>query len=183
MQHKINSNSDGDLLGTVADGVSVKIIDNEIYVSGKNLFNRYLGLDKVLEHHTGDLGTIENNRLLLLGRKKDMIIRRNSNIYPSIFESTISNIHGIRNCAMVGIYSNELEDEKIYLAVEKDERSKESKKDFEKRIFSELTYGEHTIDKSALPDKIIIMGFPLSGRTQKIDKNKIKDYIISNNLC
>ncbi len=183
LQDKINLNTNGDLLGTVANGVTIRIIDNEICVSGKNLFNRYLGLDKVTEHYTGDLGTLDKNGLVLLGRKKDMIIRKNYNIYPSIFESTISNIRGIKNCAMVGIYNDELEDEKIYLAIEKDMTLQEDNKTFEKRIFNELSKGEHSIDKTALPDKIIIMELPLSGRTQKIDKNKIKYYITSNSLC
>ncbi len=84
---------------------------------------------------------------------------------------------------MVGIYNNELEDEKIYLAIEKNIDAKEDDKVFEKRIFNELSKGENTIDKTALPDKIIIMNLPLGGRTQKIDKNKIKDYITKNNLC
>ena len=183
LQDKINFHEDGDLLGKIASGVTVNIIDNEICVSGKNLFNRYLGLDKIKEHHTGDLGVINKTDLVLLGRKKDMIIRRNSNIYPSIFESTISNIKGVKNCAMVGIYNNDLADEKIYLAIEKDIALQENNKTFEKRILTELSTGEFTIDKTALPDKIIIMNLPLSGKTQKINKSKIKDYIIKNNLC
>ncbi len=183
LQDKLSSTTSGDLLGRTAPGVTINIIGNEICVSGNNLFNRYLGLDKVTEHHTGDLGLIDNDSLVLLGRKKDMIIRKNHNIYPSIFESTISNIPGIKNCAMVGIYNNELEDEKIYLAIEKNIDAKEDDKVFEKRIFNELSKGENTIDKTALPDKIIIMNLPLGGRTQKIDKNKIKDYITKNNLC
>lgn len=183
LQDKISSLVDGDLLGKMAPGVTVNIVDNEICVSGKNLFNRYLGLDKITEHKTGDLGVVIDSKLILLGRKKDMIIRKNHNIYPSIFESTISNISGVKNCAMVGIYNNDLEDEKIYLAVEKSGYVKDGDEVFEKRIFNELRKGKHTIDATALPDKIIVMDLPLSGRTQKIDKNKIKDYIIKNNLC
>ncbi len=183
LQDKISSKLNGDLLGTMARGVNVKIIDNEICVSGESLFKRYLGLDDVKEHHTGDLGVIEGGKLILLGRKKDMIIRKNHNIYPSIFESTISNIQGIKSCAMVGIYNNELEDEKIYLAVEKENTLQESDEVFKKRIYNELNKGEHSIDKTALPDQIIVMEMPLSGRTQKIDKSKIKSHIINNHLC
>ena len=183
LQDKVNSLVDGDLLGKMAPGVTVNIIDNEICVSGKNLFNRYLGLDKVTEHPTGDLGAFSDSRLVLLGRKKDMIIRKNHNIYPSIFESTISNISGVKNCAMVGIYNDELEDEKIYLIIEKNINIVENDRAFEKRVSNELSKGKYTIDTTALPDKIIIMNLPLSGRTKKIDKNKIKDYITKNNLC
>lgn len=181
---KILNKTDGDVLGKVVDGVSVTIVDGEICVSGKSLFTRYLGGENVTLHKTGDLGVIENSELLLLGRKKDMIIRNNNNIYPTIFESTISMIPGVKNSAMVGIYSKENDDEKIYIVIEREGSSLEvSDEAFKGRLLEELTHGKHSIDAAALPDKIILMKIPLSGRTQKIDKTKIKEYICTNNLC
>jgi acyl-CoA synthetase (AMP-forming)/AMP-acid ligase II len=47
-----------------------------------------------------------------------MIIRKEFNIYPSLYESIISQIPGIISCAMVGIYTDTINDEKVILYIE-----------------------------------------------------------------
>jgi acyl-CoA synthetase (AMP-forming)/AMP-acid ligase II len=183
MDTKIHSTVEGDLLGVPVSGVDIQIIEGEICVSGSNLFNRYLGFSKVDTYHTGDMGVFLEGKIVLLGRKKDMIIRRNFNIYPSIFESTISTINGVGGCAMVGIYNETDADERVYLAIEKDRNSPDDDVQLIKRISEELSKGKRSIDQSALPDKIILMKLPVSGRTKKNDKARIKEYIITHHLC
>ena len=47
---------------------------------------------------------LDGESLVLLGRKKDMIIRGSHNIYPELIEGTIAGIPGVRRCAIVGLY-------------------------------------------------------------------------------
>jgi long-subunit acyl-CoA synthetase (AMP-forming) len=106
MQEKINYKREGDLLGKPTKGVKIKISeDSEILVSGSQLFVKYLGDDKNAEYfYSGDLGKIDSDdNIILLGRKKDMIIRKGYNIYPTLFETNISKINGIIECSMVGV--------------------------------------------------------------------------------
>jgi len=49
-----------------------------------------------------------------------MIIRKEYNIYPSLYEPIISQIPGISDCALIGIYDEKLNDEKIILFIECD---------------------------------------------------------------
>jgi acyl-CoA synthetase (AMP-forming)/AMP-acid ligase II len=122
-------------------------------------------------HASGDLGEIdEKGNLILRGRKKEMIIRRNMNIYPALYENTIKNIKGIEEAALVGIYDEEMQDEKIYLAVEG--------RDLNMRLIQhELHHGRYCIDREALPDFIFSMTIPLKGRQNKIDRLSIVNYI------
>lgn len=178
MTDKLDFSGKGDLLGELVEGVEVHIKEGEIYASGSGLFSRYFGSENISEYATGDLGMCDKDKdLVLFGRKKDMIIRRNYNIYPSIFESTISKIQGVRNCALVGIYDNAVNDEKVYLVVEKDENLLEREPHFKKRIFKELCKGECSIDREALPDEIVFMNLPVNGRSKKIDKVRIRSFI------
>jgi len=118
-EYKINWKGAGDLLGDFVPGIEYKIAkDGELLLRGHNLFKNYLGFKKAKWAETGDLVRITNNKLVLLGRKKDMIIRDNYNIYPSLYEPIIQRIPGIADCAIVGVRDEELEDEKIILAIE-----------------------------------------------------------------
>jgi acyl-CoA synthetase (AMP-forming)/AMP-acid ligase II len=184
MQDKLNfardnNNKQGDLLGTVINDVAVRLAeDQELWVSGESLFDRYLGGEKVEEHPTGDLAEInENGQIILLGRKKDMIIRGKYNIYPALFEATIEKIDGVKRCCMLGIYNPQKSDEEIVLVVEKiDEREDEA---FRRYLEKELLSGEHSIDLYARPDRIIFMPVPFSGRSSKIDRQALRAEISS----
>ena len=169
-REKINYNCLGDVLGKPVSGVELKIAqDGEILLRSPQLYSRYLHLpDRKGWHQTGDIGFIDNNGYLILtGRKKDMIIRRNTNIYPGLYEPTINKIKGIKTAVMVGKYHENIHDEKIYLIVEKEE-------DISKKIIlQQLEYGKYAIDKEALPDEIIFKKIPRKGRQDKIDRKAI----------
>ncbi len=171
---KINSTHPGDIVGKPFEGNVFLIADDgEILIQSPQLFSRYLHLqDRETPHHTGDLGYFTDDGLLVLnGRKKDMIIRRDTNIYPAIYEKTIKNIPGVDEAALVGIYSEEKHDEEVYLVVESEKYS-------ETELMKLLKAGKYSIDKEALPDKIVFMKIPLSGRQNKVDRKIIRQQLI-----
>ena len=177
-REKVYYQGQGDLLGTIVDNINLQIADDgEILVQSTQLFKRYLHQTKGNTiHASGDLGYIDTDgKLVLTGRKKDMIIRRNFNIYPALYEDTIRKIPGISEAVMVGIYDAEKFDETVFLIVETEV---EKISEIEKK----LKTGIYSIDTEALPDKIIKMEIPRLGRHQKIDKTKIREIIKSNYL-
>ena len=173
MKEKLEFTGKGDLLGTPFSSVKVRIDSEEIVVSGPNLCRSYFGSEQLKEYRTGDLGTIDDKgRIVLLGRKKDMIIKGNFNIYPTLFESVIAGVYGVKQCALVGIYREDKSDEEIVLVVETDMDEPEDQ--FRTRLKRELANGPHSIDVYAQPDRIVFMDLPLSGRSRKVDKNLLR---------
>ena len=110
--------TEGDLLGAPLPGVGVRIADDgELFVSGPHLAQRYLGEEPLKEIATGDLVRLEEGRLVLLGRKKDMILRDGVNIYPGLYEPAIAALPGVAEAAIVGLPDPETGDEEVVLAV------------------------------------------------------------------
>jgi acyl-coenzyme A synthetase/AMP-(fatty) acid ligase len=178
MREKLEYSDDGDILGKCLPGVTAKLaIDGELVLRGTNLCNRFLGEPPLKETCSGDICKIDDeDRIILLSRKKDMIIRSNYNIYPTLFEATISQIEGVIACAMVGIYHPDKQDEEIVLAVMTS--TDMMNKNFENFLIRELSDGKNSIDQYAMPDRIVFFEtFPVSGRSQKIDKKMLKDLI------
>ena len=91
-----------------------------------------------------------------------MIIRRNFNLYPELYEHSIMKISGVREALILGVYDEVLHDEKVYLILDADSD--------EKTMMSKLNAGRHSIDREALPDKIIFGEIPHSGRQNKADR-------------
>ncbi len=164
----------GDLLGESVSGIKTKIAtDGELIVSGSHMCRQYLG-DKVLsEIHTGDTVRFEGKQIVMVGRKKDMILRGDYNIYPSLYEPIIESIPGVRACAMVGIYDDNRADEEVVVVVEVDGSRELNKEYLEKKLRS----GAHSIDAHAYPDRILLMQLPRSGRQLKVNKVVIKQLV------
>ena len=167
--------SAGDLVGTPFPAVGARIAeDGELVLRGPQLCARYLDQPPLDELRTGDLARLDNQgRIVLLGRKKDMIIRRSLNVYPALYEPVISAIPGVRRCALVGLYDQTRADELIVLAVEGEEGQEPAT--LERRVAAELRSGPHRIDADALPDVILVTPLPLSGRSQKVDKAALRE--------
>ena len=175
---KMNYAGEGDPVGKPVKNVELKIAeDGEILLRSPQLYSRYYHLNKRADFHaTGDLGFMDSEgNLFLKGRKKEMIIRRNTNIYPTLYEKTIKRIPGIDEAAMVGIFNHEKQDEEVFLAVEG------SIKLTEKQILEKLKFGQYQIDGDVLPDKVIFMKIPRKGRQNKIDRAEIVNQINRNN--
>jgi acyl-CoA synthetase (AMP-forming)/AMP-acid ligase II len=171
---------EGDYLGEPLPGVRLRVADDhELIVSGPNMCLGYLGEDPMDEHATGDLVRLDHGpagtsgpescteapRLVLLGRKKDMIIRGKTNIYPGLYEPAIAGIEGVGQAVMVGV-PDRIGDEAVWLAVEPQHgRNREALLRTLRRELPRL------IDESALPDHIEVMAkLPASGRHRKPDR-------------
>lgn len=168
---KLQAAAHGDLVGTPFPNVQVHIAeDGEIWLRSDQLYTRYWHMtgEPVQEHATGDLGMLdEQGRIVLLGRKKDMMIRGNFNLYPALYEPTIMKIEGVKEAVMIGRYRHDRADEEIVLVIDGDKSLTEAS------IRKQLTSGKCSIDKEALPDRIVFMEIPHSGRQNKIDRKTL----------
>jgi hypothetical protein len=71
---------------------------------------------------------------------------------------------------MIGNYRNDLHDEEVVLFVE-------SEFSDEKKLMHLLSEGKFSIDKEALPDRIVFAKIPRSGRQDKVDRKALKTLI------
>jgi len=173
-REKIAYTCEGDLLGTLVSSVKISISESgEILIHSDQLFKKYLG-KKAQEgfHSTGDLGILDNQgQLILTGRKKDMIIRKNFNIYPGLYEPTIKKIKGVNEAVLIGIYDESISDERVTLVLEANDSLKK------RQIESALRDGEFRINPDALPDNILFRTIPRKGRQDKIDRETLRKQI------
>lgn len=163
----------GDVLGRPVPGIALKIAeDGEILLHSPQTYSRYLHQTQRAQWHaSGDLGYLDaQGRLVLTGRKKDMIIRRNFNLYPGLYEPTLNRIPGVTECAFVGIYDASKHDEKVVLVVETHQPLTVS------TLQKALEYGPYSIDREAWPDKIVLSTLPRKGRQSKVDKVALRQY-------
>ena len=166
-REKLNRNDVGDLVGLPFPNVNINIKeDGEICVHSDQMFSGYWRMQKTnATFHTGDLGKIDSEgRLILLGRKKDIIIRGNFNIYPTLYEPTISKIKGVKEAVMIGIYNSLKADEEIILVIDGVKGLNSN------HIMKQLVSGKYSIDSQAIPDKIVFMKIPHSGRHNKVNR-------------
>ena len=179
-REKMQRQDEGDWLGYPLPNVSLEIADDaEILLNSPQLFLGYFQMpSRSVWHPTGDSGKLNvDGSLTLIGRKKDMIIRRNFNIYPALYEPTINKIKGVTDCALIGVFDEKAHDERVFLVIEKEEndlndvsRRPLSISDVEKQI----TQGLLAIDKDALPDVILFKKLPRKGRQNKTDKAALR---------
>ncbi len=169
-QQKLN-HLDGDLLGLPLPGVGVRLADDgELLVSGPHLALGYLGEPAHLEVATGDLARIdEDGQLVLLGRKKDMILRAGFNIYPSLYEPAVAAQPGVAEAAIVGLADPDTGDEEVVLAVVPAEGFRED------RLRAALP---DLLDAGALPDRIaVVTAFARTGRSSKLDRAALREAV------
>ncbi|MFF2396571.1 class I adenylate-forming enzyme family protein [Nocardia sp. NPDC058114] len=163
---------DGDLLGAPVRGVQARIADDgELVLSGPNLCRGYLGAEPLTEIATGDLARWDGTELVLTGRKKDMMIRGKTNIYPGLYEPVITAIDGVREAIMVGL-PDEIGDERIVLAIVAAEPGAD---DIAALLRERLP---QVIDTTAVPDDIVVVDrIPVSGRTNKPDRAALRELV------
>ncbi|MEP6620578.1 MAG: class I adenylate-forming enzyme family protein [bacterium] len=173
LSEKLSFEGAGDVVGRPVAGVHVRVTaDGELAVRGRNLFTGYLGGPAVEEHLTGDLARLDDGRIVLVGRAKDMIIRREHNIYPALHEPVIERIGGVRRCAMVGVFDDAAADERVVLAIEPESHCDDDA--FIERLRRDLRAGPNRIDDAAQPDLILRTRIPLSGRSSKVDREAVR---------
>jgi long-chain acyl-CoA synthetase len=124
-----NHTRDEPVAGTVGRpiwGVDVEIADaevedeivflphgelGEVIARGHALFKGYLHNDKANAEsvvdgwfRTGDLGTKGNDdRITIVDRKKDMIVRNGYNVYPTEVENVLARLEGVASVAVFGV--------------------------------------------------------------------------------
>ncbi len=95
-----NLSTAGDV-GEIVNGCTVEIRDGEIVVSSPSVMQGYYkypeataeALDADGWLHTGDLGYVENNRIFITGRKKNLIILSNGeNVSPEELENKFATV-------------------------------------------------------------------------------------------
>lgn len=83
---------------------------------------------------TGDLGFLENNSIYITGRKKEIIIMRGENYFPTDFEKACHGINGIyeNRTAAFSVYNNTINTEELYIICEIDKNLVDINKNNEK---------------------------------------------------
>ncbi|MEO6468553.1 MAG: AMP-binding protein [Acidimicrobiia bacterium] len=96
--------------GRVVDGATLRIADDgELLVQGPELFAGYLDADQTRAavtngwFHTGDLATLDDGWLTIVGRKKDVIIRAGENISASEIERIVEAHPAVREAVAVAV--------------------------------------------------------------------------------
>jgi malonyl-CoA/methylmalonyl-CoA synthetase len=93
-------------IGLPLPGVSVKLIEGELYVRGPNVFPGYWRREEPFADgyfRTGDLAVrSEDGYYTLQGRKSDLIISGGFNIYPREIEEFLEEQPGVAEAAVVG---------------------------------------------------------------------------------
>ncbi len=154
--------------------IDINIENSEIYIANKNIFSGYLkskgSLDGVKideKFSTGDLGRIVDNKLYIIGRKKEIIIKGGVNINPKILEDKIKKIDFIEDVAVVGVEDKIFGEKPIAVVVIKNRKDDDEVLKKLKR-FSKDSFADDT----QIDDFIIFKKLPLN-RNNKIDKKEI----------
>ncbi len=174
---------DGDVVGPIAPEVEWRIDEHdELLIKGDNIHRGYANIDhdRIEWHPTGDLARMDDaGNLVLMGRAKDMIIRGDFNLYPGLYEETVSRIPGVGACAFIGQPDAVTADERVILFVEPDPRvfNRGDDEQLAKDVMRALEGGgELGIDRKALPDEVRVLdALPRSGRSSKIDRKALRD--------
>jgi acyl-CoA synthetase (AMP-forming)/AMP-acid ligase II len=165
----------GDLLGTPLPGVRTALADDgELLLAGPNRSPGYLGEAPSPWLPTGDLARLDTaGRLVLVGRKKDMLIRGSFNLYPGLYEPAVSALPGVAEAAYVGVPDPEHGDERVVLAIVADRPDQAAA--LPARLRRELP---GIVDHEALPDDIVVLPrLPRTGRGYKIDRAALRDLV------
>jgi acyl-CoA synthetase (AMP-forming)/AMP-acid ligase II len=164
--------SRGDLLGTPIGDTEIMIAaDGEIMVRGSGLMKRYWGRVPAAWHPTGDLGFLDDTgRLIMVGRKKNMLIRGNMNIYPSLYEPGITTIPGVADAVIAGTPDQYGDDYVVLFVVPTAEVT--DKDALQRQVTKDVV---HHMDIDALPDLVaVIDAIPTSGRALKRDMTAVE---------
>jgi malonyl-CoA/methylmalonyl-CoA synthetase len=98
-------------VGLPLPGVSVRLLDGELYLSGPNVFGGYWRNEQATQaafvdgfFRTGDLATCSaDGYYTLCGRKSDVIISAGFNIYPREIEEFLQTQPEIAEAAVIGV--------------------------------------------------------------------------------
>jgi acyl-CoA synthetase (AMP-forming)/AMP-acid ligase II len=170
----------GDLVGQPLPGVTARLdADGELRLSGGHLCRGYLGQPPLAEHATGDLARLDpDGQIVLMGRKKNMIIRGRTNIYPGLYEPTIARLPGVESATMLGV-PDAFGDERVVLILTPSGGTG-APRPLPDHPLAETVRAAlgGLIDASALPDEVhVVSRLPVSGRTGKPERAALLDLL------
>ncbi len=177
-------------VGRIVDGMEVKLIDEqgrevpryevgEILGRGAATYEGYYNdpervkeaFDKYGYFHTGDLGKIdEHNNIVLVGRKKDIIIRGGQNVYPGEIESLLLTHPSVSNVAVVGMPDKEMGEKACAFVI---------LKPGQQLTFAEMVSFLRTkkIASYKFPERLeLIKAFPVVGEA-KVNKRELQEMV------
>ena len=119
-------------------------------------------------HHTGDIGTIdEDGYLYIVDRKKDMIISGGFNVYPSEVEQVIWTHPAVQDCAVIGIPDDKW-GEAVTAVVELKKGAKASEADL-------IALCKETLGSVKAPKSVVFMKVLPRSSVGKVLKSEIRD--------
>ncbi|GIF17646.1 acyl-CoA synthetase (AMP-forming)/AMP-acid ligase II [Actinoplanes tereljensis] len=152
----------GDLVGELLPGVTASVsAGGELLLSGPTAASRYLGEEPFDQVATGDQGRVEDGRVILGGRLKDMILRRAENIYPGLYEPSL-HVPGVELALLVGVPTPD-GDERVVAVIQPATGAAEAS------IRAALRDPLSRMG-AARPDAVLFAQIPLTGRSQKPDR-------------
>jgi olefin beta-lactone synthetase len=152
----------GDLVGDLVPGVQARVDSTgQLLATGPNACDRYLGEPSMDWVATGDQAEVQDGRVVLAGRSKDMILRAAENIYPGLYEPML-HVPGVSLAVLVGVPADD-RDERVAAVVEVEPGANRDEVRARLRRRFELM-------GSARPDLLLFAPVPLSGRSRKPDR-------------
>jgi NAD(P)-dependent dehydrogenase (short-subunit alcohol dehydrogenase family) len=177
----------GDLVGTPYPDVGVRVAgDGEVWISGPGLARGYLGgkgehadesTGAATELPTGDLGRVdETGRLVLLGRRKEMLIRGGTNIYPALYEAPLAAAAGLEAAFLVGVPEASGNERVVLVGVPLANARPEQAR---RRLDDLARSHDSPLDDHARPDAVVVLpAVPRSGRSEKPDRAAIARVVL-----
>ena len=162
---------EGDLVGRPVDGVRHRIgADGELHVGGPALALGYLGdALPVEELASGDLARLDTaGRLILIGRRKEMLIRAGDNIYPALYEALLAEGADLEAAVMVGLPDVHADETVVLFAVPHANGDPDAAR---ARLAALVASPGSPLDRHARPDVILgLKDLPRAGRSGKPDR-------------
>ncbi|HET9382148.1 MAG TPA: class I adenylate-forming enzyme family protein [Streptomyces sp.] len=152
----------GDLVGAPLPGVAARTgTCGELLLSGPAARDRYLGEAPDPWVATGDRARLDGGRIVLEGRRKDMVLRRAENIYPGLYEPAL-HVPGVELALLVGVPAGD-GDERLVAVVQPAPGA-------DREALRAALDGPLERMGAARPDAVLLAGVPLSGRSLKPDR-------------
>ena len=139
--------------------------DEQIVLSGKSVFQGYLGSNKKIEkYYTGDLGYLKDNKLYYIGRKDNQIKYKGYRIELDDIENNINKIKGVDASAVISKLDCSMTVKTINAFI----TGKSLSADYIKKELDKLIPGY------MMPKRIIILeNMPIT-KNGKIDRKKLE---------
>ncbi len=142
----------------------------ELVVAGPQACVRYAGGHPLAEVHTGDIGRVRDDGLVVLtGRAKRMLIRGQANIYPELVEPLVlQRFPEVEDVALLGLADPVTGDERVVLAFVPRGNPRRTIRGLRSR-WSELA------DESWRPDQVVAVAeIPRTGRSATVDVEALR---------